>query len=92
MDTVESLDADLIVVTQQISYIYANLHMQRLEIETPHGKTVVWHSDFRKMLNILEERKLNLQNKKALLEGTQSQSVINWDMPARAVPIVFKGN
>lgn len=92
MDTLESLTAELVIVNQQIGYIYANMHMQRLEIQTPHGKTVVWHSDFGKTLNLLEERKLNLQNRIALLEGASSQSIINWDMPARAVPIVFKGN
>lgn len=92
MDTLESLQAELTVVAQQLSYIYSNLHMSRLEIQTPNGKTAVWHTDFAKTLELLEKKKLSLQNRIALLDGTELQSVVNWGMPSRAVPIVYTGN
>ena len=90
--TVEELQAELVIVSGQISYIYANMHMERLEIQTPHGKTVVWHADFAKTLDLLQKRKAWLQSEIARLLGLDAEGPVDFSRPSQSVPIVFTGS
>jgi len=88
--TIEEYQSELVIINTQISYIYKNLHLQRLEIQTVHGKTVIQHANFADVLKTLQARKAWLEDAIAALEGTLN-SIVDTSRTPRAIPLVYRG-